>query len=67
MNEAPVAINDAPLDRNVLLFILLIAGITSPFQGYVRIVELSIDNAMPDFVLLRRCPWAPNRIEVSAY
>lgn len=40
MNEAPVATKDAPLDRNVLLFILLFADITSPFQGYIRIAAL---------------------------
>ena len=30
INEAPVAIRDAPVDRSVLLLIVLIAGITPP-------------------------------------
>jgi hypothetical protein len=33
MNEAPVAISDAPVDRNFLLLKVLIAGMTLPFRG----------------------------------
>jgi hypothetical protein len=33
MNEAPVAISDAPVVRNVLLLRVLIAGMTFPFRG----------------------------------
>jgi hypothetical protein len=31
INEAPVATHDAPLNRNFLLFIVLLAGIILPF------------------------------------
>jgi len=34
MNEAPVAISDAPVDKNFLLLKVLIAGMTSPFVVY---------------------------------
>src|SRR5437868_9026778 len=33
MNEAPVATIDAPVDRKLLLFIVLMAGMITPFVG----------------------------------
>jgi len=47
MNEAPLATRDAPVDSKVLLFIVLIAGITSPFFGHCSAMWSSQYGLLP--------------------
>jgi hypothetical protein len=67
MNEAPVAISDAPVDRNVLLLKVLIAGMTPPFRGLrFASIFLAQRNPTKGYQILKTVVGIERCTEVSA-
>jgi hypothetical protein len=61
MNEAPVAIKDAPVDRNVLLLIVLIDGMT-PLSWFT--VGVHLGAAKPEGGIKSSERWLGSRDEL---